>query len=367
VAEVGLELDSTIFPNSTFSTEAPNVGENEYTYRNIIQWIAELSGTNAIMTKDGKLKFAEYKRSGAWDIGPEDYYKLVAEPQFGPITAVQMTRDALGDIVTFPVIDNGDIVYNIIDNMVAYNQREDIIEDIHAIVEGIAYTPYTLTWDGTYHLELGDLLRITDNNSNQFYTYYTNSVITYNGAVSEELFMRAYTPETSAIKTPGAIAKKGTFTEARVNKLDNQITLLASEVGDLGQNYSQLVLNIGAITATVQEVESELGTLQSQITQNATDVQIAFDQNTEMKQYYNFNSTELSIGRPANPGIIKIGFPGNIPQISLTDGSNETAIIKSDNISISNAQIRTSLSTAKHKIEVITIGGTDYTVFLPQG
>jgi hypothetical protein len=179
--------------------------------------------------------------------------------------------------------------------------------------------------------------------------------------------MRAYTPEVAAVKTSGAITKKGAYTGARVDKLNNQITLIASDVQDLSGNYSQLQLDLGSITSTVQDVETELGILQSQVTQTATDYTLAFGAIDEIKQYYNFNETELSIGRPANPGIIKIGFPGNIPQITLSDGSNNTAILKSDNLSISNAEIRTSLSTAKHKIEVINIGGTDYTVFLPQG
>lgn len=365
-AEVGLELDAATFPNENFLVQIPNVGNNEYTYRNIISWIAELSATNAIMTTENKLKFVSYAATTTWNITSDDYYSFTADPLFGPITAVQMTRDAVGDIVSHPEpITNEDIIYNIIDNMVAYDQRQDIIGGIYNVAASFQYIPYSLKWDGTYHLELGDRLQITDNNNNTYICYYANSVITYNGSVSEELYMRAYTPETAAIKAKGEITNKAIFTEARVDKVEGQINLLVSDVDGLGENYSQLQLEIEGLTSTVQATNNTIGTLQSQITQNEQNVNIAFAQNSELRQYYNFDANALTIGRP-DQGVITIGFPDNTPEIIISSGS-ETAKIKSDQMTISNIIVGSTLNTGKHTVKTLIIGGTEYTVFLPQG
>ena len=365
-AEVGLELDAATFPNENFLVQIPNVGNNEYTYRNIISWIAELSATNAIMTSENKLKFVSYAATTTWNIASDDYYSFTADPLFGPLTAVQITRDALGDIISYPEpITEDDIVYNIIDNMVGYDQREDIIQDIYNVAAGFQYIPYSLKWDGTYHLEQGDRLLITDNNNNTYICYYANSIITYNGAVSEELYMRAYTPETAAIKTKGEITKKANFTSARVDKVENQITLVASDVEDLGSKYSQILVDIDGISSTVQKTDDELGTLKSQVVQTATDLTFLFGQNEEMRTYYNFDETSLTIGRK-DQGVIEIGFPDNTPEVIIKSGS-DTAKIKSDQMTISNIVVGNSLDTGKHTVKTLTIGGIVYTVFLPQG
>jgi hypothetical protein len=368
VEDVGLTLQSNVFPNSTFMTEAPNVSTNEYTYRNIIEWIAELSGTNAVITVEGQLKFVPWAPTASVVINSDQYYTLSLDPQFGALTAVQMSRSALGDEISFPAtLAESDIVYNISDNMVAYNQRETIIESIYTLVNGLSYRPYSLKWDGVYFLELGDALQIVDTNDNIINTYYCNSILTYNGGVTEELFMRAYTPEVAAVKIQGALTKKNLFTDARVDKIENEITFVIADVETLNGDFTQLQLDLNTVTTTVQNTNSSLTTLQSQVTQNATDVNIAFSQNSEMKQYYNYNENELSIGRPGNPGIIRIGFPSNVPEVILSDGANNTATIKSDQMTIKNIIVGESLSTGKHTVKTLEIGGTVYTVFLPQG
>jgi hypothetical protein len=363
VEAVGLEAGSTIFPNSTFEINEPNVSDDEFTYRNVLAWIAELAGGNAVIGRDGKVYIQSFGVSPVYDIDADEYFTLETQEKFGPIEKVRMIRE-FEDIVEFPAGEG--ISYDIVGNQLAYDQREAIIEDIYDFVEGLEYVPFTLKYRGTAHLDFCDLVEITNSEDEVIQSYIMNHILTFDGSMSEELNAVAYSPATEAIRSQGEIKNKATFTSARVDKVENQITLVASDLNDLSGNFSQLQLELEGITATVQATNDTIGTLQSQITQNADNVNIAFSQNTEIRQYYNYSPTELSIGRPNQQGVIKIGFPNNVPEIILSSGA-ETASIKSDQMTISNIIVGNTLDTGKHTVKTLEVGGIVYTVFLPQG
>ena len=97
-----LELGDTNFTNSTLSVPAPNVAANEYTIRDVLSWVCELTATNALIGDDGKLYLKSYGSTPVFTITPDLYTKLKSMTHFGPINTVEMTREALGDTVAYP-------------------------------------------------------------------------------------------------------------------------------------------------------------------------------------------------------------------------------------------------------------------------
>jgi len=362
VEEVGLEVGSPTFPNSTFMIEKPNVGVDEFTYRNLLGWIAELAGGNAVIGRDGKVYIKSFGNIPVYTIDADEYFTLEIQDNYGPIQKVRMIRE-FEDIVEYPA---GDLLsYDIIDNQIAYDQREAIIQNIHAQVNGIGYIPFKLAYRGTGHLDFCDLIQIVNSDNQTFNSYVMNYILTFDGSMSEELSAIAYSPATQSIKSNGETKTKANFTSARVDKVENQISLVASDVEDLSGKYSQILVGIDGISSAVQKTDAELGLLKSEVVQTATDLTFLFGQNEEMRTYYNFDETSLTIGRK-DQGVIEIGFPDNTPEIIIKSGS-DTAKIKSDQMTISNIVVGNSLDTGKHTVKTLTIGGIVYTVFLPQG
>lgn len=260
---VGLELGNPDFYNSDFVIEQPNVAANEYTFRDLLGWAAELAVGNAIIGRDGKVYIKSYGDTSVFTITPELYTKFKKTDTFGPINSVYMLREALGDNVVYPDPQPlNPITYKIIDNMLAYDQREDIIESIYDEVNGTTYTPFQLEWRGTGHLDFMDKITIIDTNGISYDSYVMNQVLNFDGALSETLSAVAYSPVETAITNSGTSSTKNRLTEAKVNKVDGEITLVVAEIDGLDQDISQLTLDVSSIEATVSDHEGRVGSLE---------------------------------------------------------------------------------------------------------
>ena len=262
-SRVGLELGSTTFPNSTFMIDEPNVAANEYTFRDLLGWVAELAGGNAVIGRDNKVYIKTYSDTSVFTITPDIYVKAKRATTFGPLNSVAMIREALGDTVAYPdPLPIYPLSYKIIDNMVAYDQREDIIEEIYNEINGMTYVPFELDWRATGHLDFMDKITIVDTNSVSFDSYVMNQVLSFNGALSEQLSAVAYSPAEAAIKNAGTTTTKGKLTEAKVDKVSGEITLVSSEVDNLGTDMAQVLLDVDSINLTVADHTGAIGALQ---------------------------------------------------------------------------------------------------------
>lgn len=365
---VGLELGNTVFTNSTFLIERPNVADKEYNIRTLLGWAAQIAASNAVMGIDNKVYIKGLGTSSIFTISPALYYEFKQEPLYGPINFVEMTREALGDTIDYPDITPvNPTTFRIIDNMIGYNQRAALITPIYTAVNGKQYFPFKLKWRGTGHLEFMDRITITDSNSVSFDTYVLNSILTFNGALSEELSALAYTGAGESVKNSGNVRQNIKYTNARVDKVEGTITLVAADLEDLSSDYAKIVLDVSTITSSVQDVADDLSTMSTTVTQTASNLTTTIQSVDGIKQYYQYDANSLTIGREDSPAQIKIGYVSNIPVMTLTDGQNDTAVIQSNQMSIKNIIVGETLNTGRHTVKTMNIGGVEYTVFLPQG
>ena len=177
--------------------------------------------------------------------------------------------------------------------MLAYDQRESIIGSIHNLANGFQYTPFELAWRGTGHLNFMDKVNIVNTDSETIATYVMNQTVVFNGSLSEELSAVAYSAAAAAVKNAGTSNNKLRHTEAKVNKVDGEISLVVSEVNDLGSDVTQLYLDLGSISATVADHTGAIGSLTIQADSIVSSVSALNGRTTTVEQ--DLDSVEISI------------------------------------------------------------------------
>lgn len=362
VTDNDLIVGNTVFPNSTFSIEKPNVGDEEFTYRQILGWIAEMAGGNALIGRDGKVYIKTFGATPVYAIDAEEYFALEEETSFGPIQKVRIIRE-LEDVIEFPENMVNAVSFDIFENPIAYDQREEIIENIYNVVDGISYKPFKLQYRGTGHLDFCDKINIVNSSDQIISSYVMNSIITFDGSMSEELSAFAYAPSSSEIKSQGTVNKKTNYTSAKVDKVENQINLIASTVGTLDGriNEAEIALSPSSIISTVRDSSlyaSDLAGVASQastlVTQTATSWTTTFntlqtkvntlegnteEQYEELIKYVRFVNGTIELGN--NTSQLKLTIENN--QITFKDNGTPVAYISNNTLYITNGQFLNSL------------------------
>ena len=129
------------------------------TYRRIIQWIAEISGTCAYIDWDGKLCFGWYDDND-FSLSPSERYSSDMYEQDITITGVQITDE---DDNTF-LAGTDDYAFNIENNGLIQDKQTEIATAIYNKVAGFTYRPYTCTCKPLPYVYPLDGVSYTDKN-----------------------------------------------------------------------------------------------------------------------------------------------------------------------------------------------------------
>lgn len=114
---------------------------NEYTYRQIIQWIAELSGTCAYIDWDGNLCFGWYNDLN-FELEPSNRYTSDLYENDITITGVQVSDD--DDNVY--IAGTTDYAFNIEGNYLIVGKEQEIANMLGDKLIGFTYRPYSCTF-----------------------------------------------------------------------------------------------------------------------------------------------------------------------------------------------------------------------------
>jgi archaellum component FlaC len=135
--------------------------------------------------------------------------------------------------------------------------RDDIatlLESAIGLVGGLSINQFTCNWRGNYLLEPGDKIGIITKDDSTIFSYVLNDKYTYNGGINADTLWEYADNEDETASNPSSIGDAIKKTFARVDKVNREIELVASEVYGFSSSISQLKLDTQSISATVQEV-----------------------------------------------------------------------------------------------------------------
>lgn len=271
--------------------------------REVLDDLAEVFQMIYFINANNELVFLPLSYSeSVWDITKSDYYTLKVGDTFTISTVSHITE--LGDNITHTKSGITGVEQVIRDNCFYTNNPNTglLLETyVEEVTGGLTIPEFTLSWRGNQFLEIGDKITITTKDNETIEAYVINDSITYNGGLKQETswsYKAVEKPEANPTNLGEALKQ----TYARVDKVNKQITLLASEQEATKEALAQIQVNTDNITSLVESIEksqtesinnmsADYEKLSSKISQTASDLTISFN-----KQIGDINSITTTTG-----------------------------------------------------------------------
>lgn len=244
----------------SMSYEAGANFDGTETLREALNAIAEATQTIYFVTNDNRLYFKRLDKSGGpvLEITKETYFNLESGDN-RRLAAITHTTE-LGDNVSASTSATGTTQY-VRDNPF-WDLREDIdtlLNNAIAAVGGLTINQFSCDWRGNPLLEVGDKISLVAKDNTTVTSFLLDDVISYDGGLSAATGWRYEDTQEETASNPATIGEALNKTFARVDKVNREVTLVASEVSGNTEAINQLQVNTEGITANVQKVEQQTG------------------------------------------------------------------------------------------------------------
>lgn len=162
------------FTNSNYIVqERP---DDDLTFRDIIGYIAELSGSFARMNRAGALEFAWYTDSGVTLTGA-NRFNFIPRDDLVQIKGVMATVDG-----TTYLAGTDEYAVDLSENPLLQGDYETILPIVYNKIKDTAFYPFESSWQGNPAMQAGDVITQIDRDGKAWATLVTSSTYKYRGA-----------------------------------------------------------------------------------------------------------------------------------------------------------------------------------------
>lgn len=306
--KLGLELSTNIYTDFALEyAEGANLDGTE-TLRAVLNWIAEATQTIYYVNNLNKLVFKRLDRDGeaVKHITKNDYYELNTKTPRTLTTICNTTE--LGDNLEASSGEDGATQY--IRNNPFYELRLDlgtILETALENVGGTTITQFDCDWVGDYLLEVGDKIALITEDDNEVFTYLLSDTVEFAGTLNErsEWDYTDEQPETYA--NPTNIGERINQTFAKVDKVNKQITLQASEIAETKETMGQIQVSTSQVLASVSTVERKVTDLDTEIDNVSSQANTRIDTlSSQVALKLDKTGVEITVDQKLEEGVDKV-------------------------------------------------------------
>jgi hypothetical protein len=177
ICNIPLGVDISDRPNFDYViTSAP---ADDVTYRQIIQWVAELTATCAFINHEGALSLSWYKPTDVKITGADRYSSDMLENDI-TISGVVVVDDDSNEFIS----GNNRYAFRIEGNSLIQHSHNSVCEAIYNEVGGFTYRPYECVVKPLPYLLPLDMIEYVDKDGNAHQTIVTNTTFTMNGSTA---------------------------------------------------------------------------------------------------------------------------------------------------------------------------------------
>lgn len=252
--------------------------EGTETLRVALNAIAEVTQTIYYVNNEWGLTFKDLDRSDSTPeliIDKKSYFTLESKTNRRLRTIAHITD--LGENLSASIAQSGTTQY--IRNNPFLTTRDDVAEILQGAIDrigGFTMNQFECKWRGNWLAEIGDKIGLVTKDGNTVYSYFLNDVVTFDGTFSEKTQWSYDENDEESETNPVTLgdAIKNTF--ARVDKMNQEIQLVASNYDTLqgsvttnAEQIAQIKLNTDRISASVENnvknVDNKLGMMTEDI------------------------------------------------------------------------------------------------------
>lgn len=246
-----LEIESDLYENIS------NIA-----YRDILEEVAALGGSIAMIDKDDQLALRNIKTpdNTVEQLSYADLKTLLLKDKYGEVNSLVLGREPQQDNVALQdedsVAANGLTEVKIVNNQIIDKRREGVIEEISTHYFGTEYHPFEADTIGLGYIELGDALKIEDSEGLIRDVRVMGYVITVDGSIKEKIWSDEPSKTQTNYARAGGLDSRLKNTELMVDKQEQVIQGIVSDMYDVdgvvNHNYTELLQTLESIEASVQ-------------------------------------------------------------------------------------------------------------------
>lgn len=277
ICNVTLATDVSVLPNHYFSIGGLPDTNQKMTYRQLLQWCAQLTGTCAFMDGSGRLVLKWYEQTGVTITASERYSSDMLE---NDITITGFTCDD-GKGNTY-LSGTADYTLDLSDCGFLTNAYEGVLKELQAARGGFAYRPYSATIKSAPYLFPLDMIRYKDKDGVVHDTIVTNVTLALNcntaiSGAGETVTSSSYTQSTSGVTSQQAATDRANLekinqTATQTNQTKNDLTRFRTEYSsDLEKTNAAIESRVTKETyqTDMAGVSTRIGAAETKISQNA--------------------------------------------------------------------------------------------------
>lgn len=277
ICNVALATDVSVLPNHYFSIGGLPDTNQKLTYRQLLQWCAQLTGTCAFMDGSGRLVLKWYEQTGVTITASERYSSDMLE---NDITITGFTCDD-GKGNTY-LSGTADYTLDLSDCGFLTNAYDGVLKELQAARGGFAYRPYSATIKSAPYFFPLDIIRYKDKDGIVHDTIVTNVTLALNCNTAISGAGETVTSSSYAQSTSGVTSQQAATDRANLEKINQTTTQTNQNKQDLTQFKTQYSSDFektqAAIEARVTKetyqtdmagVSTRIGAAETKISQNA--------------------------------------------------------------------------------------------------
>lgn len=281
ICNLTLATDVSVLPNHYFSIGGLPDTNQKLTYRQLLQWCAQITGTCAFMDGSGRLVLKWYEQTGVTITASERYSSDMLE---NDITITGFTCDD-GKGNTY-LSGTADYTLDLSDCGFLTNAYEGVLKALQAARGGFAYRPYSATIKSAPYLFPLDMIRYKDKDGVVHDTIVTNVTLALNCNTAISGAGKTVTSSSYAQSTSGVTSQQAATDRANLKKINQTATQTNQNKQDFTQFITEYSSNLEktntAIEARVTKetyqtdmngVSTRIDNAESQIGQYADEIQ----------------------------------------------------------------------------------------------
>ena len=215
ICNVTLATDVSVLPNHYFSIGGLPDTNQTLTYRQLLQWCAQLTGTCAFMDGSGRLVLKWYEQTGVTITASERYSSDMLE---NDITITGFTCDD-GKGNTY-LSGTADYTLDLSDCGFLTNAYDGVLKELQAARGGFAYRPYSATIKSAPYLFPLDMIRYKDKDGVVHDTIVTNVTLALNCNTAISGAGETVTSSSYAQSTSGVTSQQAATDRANLEKIN---------------------------------------------------------------------------------------------------------------------------------------------------
>lgn len=287
ICNVTLATDASVLPNHYFSIGGLPDTNQKLTYRQLLQWCAQLTGTCAFMDGSGRLVLKWYEQTGVTITASERYSSDMLE---NDITITGFTCDDVNGNTYLS--GTADYTLDLSDCGFLTNAYEGVLKELQTARGGFAYRPYSATIKSAPYLFPLDMIRYKDKDGVVHDTIVTNVTLALNCNTAISGAGETVTSFSYAQSTSGVTSQQAATDRANLEKINQTATQTNQNKQDLTQFRTEYSSDLER-TNTAIEARVTKETYQTDMAGVSTRIDKA---ESEISQYADEIQTKVSKG-----------------------------------------------------------------------